>query len=97
MLIRSIDENLGYVDWRFERVVVDFRNEEILHFTKEFKTHKLIRVFNKANSVFSEWQEDNPVSLRKCTREHDFAVWKIRKMRPAPEEKDYQDLMDLIL
>ena len=94
MLFRCIDQNMGSFDWRFERVVVDYRQEDILHFTKELKSHEFIRRFSKANSVFADWVEDNPSMLKKCM-EHDFNVWNIKtKMKKIGiDSNDYEELV----
>jgi hypothetical protein len=85
---------MGSFDWRFERVVVDYRKEDILHFTKELKSHEFIRRFSKANSVFADWVEDNPSMLKKCM-EHDFNVWNIKtKMKKIGiDSNDYEELV----
>lgn len=58
MLIKYKDLEMETLDWVFERGIVDFRIEDIIHFTKILKSHMKIRKFDKDKSIFKEWVTD---------------------------------------
>ena len=87
MLIKYKDVEMETLDWVFERGIVDFRIEDIIHYTKILKSHMKVRKFDKDKSVFKDWVTDTPIVDRKCL-EHDMGFWKISKLKLDPEDME---------
>ena len=79
MMIKYRDNDLETLDWIFERGIVDFRIEDIIHYTKILRSHMKVRKFDKDKSVFRDWIPLNEETQKKCL-EHDVRYWKISKL-----------------
>ncbi len=54
-----------------------FRQEEVSLISKEIKVKEQVqRKFDKGNSVFNKWKEDDANILKKCL-DHDMKFWKL--------------------
>ena len=93
MLIKYKDVEMETLDWVFERGIVDFRIEDIIHYTKILKSHMKVRKFDKDKSIFKEWVTDTLQVDKKCL-EHDMGFWKISKLKLNPE--DMENLIQLL-
>lgn len=52
---------------------------------KQYKIKSTVILFDKSQSVFKEWKEDNESSINKSVK-HDEDRWKLRKFcKPATE------------
>lgn len=95
MMIKYKDLELGTCEWVFVRGIVDYRIEDIMSFTKEMKSFKQVRKFEKDKSVFKDWEEDTPNSLRRCV-DHDLNCWKIRDRKIVKPSEDLNNCEKVI-
>jgi len=68
----------------YQRVVVDIRSEQLPTCVRDLRKNKIERVFNRANSVFAPWREDNLKTVQECL-DHDFSFWKIKFIKDADD------------
>ena len=76
------------------RFLVPQRIDPIPEFVKEIRTLVKVRHFERHNSVFKEWIEDNPTIITNCL-DHDMGLWKIDRLIKN-DDTDKNDLCDYI-
>ena len=76
------------------KIVVPKRIDEIPHFAKAAKTKINVRTFDKANSVFCDWIEDEKGVTSEQAVDKDLLLWHCDKFVKDPEE--LEDLCNVV-
>lgn len=71
-----------------------FRDEDIPINVKTYGSKRIVYVFQKNNSVFRDWREDNQERLDEAV-EHDLTYWKARKFIKKDVD-DYENVEKLV-
>ena len=77
----------GETSYYLHKAVVPPRQEDVPHFAKATKQHKLVRKFNRKNSVFNEWVHDDDQLALECI-EQDMRWWNIPRLIKDKQERD---------
>ena len=75
------------------KMVVPHRIDDVVHFVKPTRISKVVRLFDKAQSVFADWIEDGPDTAKLCI-DHDLSFWNGSKF--IKDEEDYERLVVMV-
>lgn len=90
-IVVTFDDLFDQNQYFLNKSIVPIRKTEIPLHKKRIKKQLIMRQFNKAGSVFSEWREDSPGLLKRAFQ-IDMTHSKIQKL----VRDDYQEVYELL-